>query len=101
MAERKTARATIVGTTCDGKPFVQEVEFELIPPKPDGFHYGTGCYMTADRGHGDKDLIDVRYERTTDLRKLAEQYIKGYYGKNAHEVRFMVPMPGADRGADY
>ena len=77
-------KAIIKGTTCQGKPFEEEVTFTLILPKNDD-HYGTGCYMKANGDHWDQ-YIDVRYEKTKDIEELAKRFIKGYYGKNAEEV---------------
>lgn len=31
-------------------------------------------------------LIDVRYERTTDIEILADRWIEGYYGENAKDI---------------
>ena len=75
----------ISGTTCEGEPFKVVAEFTLIPPKEGEPHYGTGCYMTV-KLPGDKHLVDVRYEKTTDLEVLANRWIQGYFGKNAHKV---------------
>lgn len=79
-----TMKATVKGTTCDNEPFAENLVFTMIPPE-DSNHYGTGYYMTV-KGSGRTDLIDVRYERTTDIEILADRYIESYYGKNAEEV---------------
>lgn len=31
-------------------------------------------------------MIDVRYERTTDIEILADRWIKSYYGENAQDI---------------
>lgn len=79
--------AIIEGTTCEGVQFKEEAKFELIPPKDDN-HYGTGYYMLVNIGPNNRQYIDVRYERTTDIYKLAELFIKSYYGKNCKEYEF-------------
>lgn len=76
--------AIIEGTTCEGVQFKEEAKFELIPPK-DGNHYGTGYYMVVNIGPHNKQYIDVRYERTTDIEELARRFIKSYYGNNFTE----------------
>jgi len=83
-------KATVNGTTCDGRKFTEELTFTLIPPK-DNNHYGTGYYMnvkqeTKDYPRQMVDWVDVRYERTTDVEILASRWIEGHYGKNAEEV---------------
>lgn len=76
----------ISGTDCRGKSFSEDVIFTMLPPKDDN-HYGTGYYMSVDLGRPDySPLIDVRYEGTTDVDKLADIWIENYYGKNAKEV---------------
>ena len=74
----------INGFTCEDEPFTEVVEFTLIPPK-DSNHYGTGYYMTVKTPRL-THYIDVRYERTTDIKILAHRWIDGYYGKNARQV---------------
>lgn len=54
-------------------------------PPTDNKHYGTGCYMTV-KTSTQTLLIDVRYERTTDIEILADRWIKGYYGENAKDI---------------
>lgn len=87
--------ATVKGTDCTGKKFEEELEFLLIPPT-DEYHYGTGYYMrvkalvTPYRKWN--ELIDVRYERTTDVEILADRFIEGFYGKNAEEVYKTFPQ---------
>lgn len=80
----KTMKATIKGTTCEGEAFTENLEFTMIPPD-NNIHYGTGYYMSV-KEEKRRELIDVRYERTTDIEILADRYIKSYYGENAHKV---------------
>ena len=84
-----TMKATVKGTTCDNEPFTENLEFTMVPPA-DSNHYGTGYYMTvkasSDNFPARTDLLDVRYERTTDVEILADRDIENYYGKNAQEV---------------
>lgn len=79
-----TMNATVKGITCEGEPFTEHLEFTLVPPS-DSNHYGTGYYMTVKTPAGTQ-LIDVRYERTTDIEILADRWIKNWYGQNAREV---------------
>lgn len=87
--EHTTMKATVKGTTCEGAPFTETLEFAMIPPD-DNNHYGTGYYMsvvaTNESFPPRKEYCDVRYERTTDIEVLADRYIENYYGKNAQEV---------------
>ena len=82
--------AIIKGHDCQGKEFESNLEFKIIRPKDDEPHYGTGCYMTVEHLSSDDpaptEYVDVRYEKTTNIRILAERWIKNYYGKNAEEV---------------
>lgn len=78
-----TMKATVSGTNCIGEAFTTTCEFKLI--RPEDSHYGTGYYMTV-KMPNDTHLVDVRYERTTDIETLADRWIKGYFGKNAKEV---------------
>lgn len=100
-------RATVYGHDCSGKEFTDSLEFTLLPPADDQ-HYGTGYYMRVAQSNpnfNNQHLVDVRYERTTDVEILADRWIENYYGKNAEDVRKeflspqpeLVPMPGADR----
>ena len=79
-----TMNATVNGTTCEGEPFTESLTFTLVPPT-DNKHYGTGYYMTV-KTSTQTLLIDVRYERTTDIEILADRWIKGYYGENAQDI---------------
>jgi hypothetical protein len=81
---KTTMKATISGFTCDNEAFTTTCEFTLVPPA-DSNHYGTGYYMTV-KQDGFTHLIDVRYERTTDIEVLADRWIQNYFGKNAREV---------------
>ena len=74
----------------DKRPFKEELTFILLPPK-DSNHYGTGYYMRvivkdSDGKTENKHLVDVRYERTTDVEILADRWIKNWYGNNAKSV---------------
>lgn len=80
-----TMKATVSGFTCDNEAFTVTCEFALIPPKKGEPHYGTGCYMTV-KMPGDKHLVDVRYERTTDIEVLADRWMQNWFGKNAREI---------------
>lgn len=95
-------KATIKGITCSGEQFEETVKFELLPPEERKPHYGTGYYMSVKLPH-DRKLVDVRYERTTDIEILADRWIQSYYGENAKEVikvfpleENLVPMPGIE-----
>lgn len=79
-----TMNATVKGTTCEGEPFTESLTFTLVPPT-DSKHYGTGYYMTV-KTSTQTLLIDVRYERTTDIEILADRWIKSYYGENAQDI---------------
>jgi hypothetical protein len=79
-----TMNATVKGTTCEGEPLTESLTFTLVPPTGNK-HYGTGYYMTV-KTSTQTLLIDVRYERTTDIEILADRWIKGYYGENAKDI---------------
>ena len=79
-----TIKATVSGTDCMGEAFTTTCEFTLHPPE-DSNHYGTGYYMTV-KTPENKHLVDVRYERTTDIETLADRWIKSWFGENAKEV---------------
>ena len=70
------------------KAFETTAKFTLIPPDPGEQHYGTGCYMSVEYGNGNDDYVDVRYARTTDIKKLAEAFIKDHWGENLREYEF-------------
>lgn len=80
-----TMKATVVGVNCDGEPFTENLVFAMIPPKEGECHYGTGYYMTV-KTPFHTHLVDVRYERTTDVEILADRWMKGWYGANAHKI---------------
>lgn len=82
----KKMKATVKGVTCSGNRFVENLEFEMIPPKAGELHYGTGYYMTVNMSLSGRQLIDVRYDRTTDIEILADRFIESWYGENAHEI---------------
>lgn len=77
--------AVISGTSCNGKKFTESVTFTMLPPSKEEPHYGTGYYMRVETPH-DTKLIDVRYERTTDVEILADMWIEGWYGENAEDI---------------
>lgn len=79
-----TMIAKIFGVDCVGESFIQVCKFKLLPPD-DESHYGTGYYMVVETSH-EKHLVDVRYERTTDLEVLADRWIQNWYGENAKQV---------------
>jgi hypothetical protein len=83
----KLGVVAIVNGECMGENFSEEVKFELIPPK-DGNHYGTGYYMVVNIGSHNKQYVDVRYEKTTDIEELADRFIKSYYGGNCTDYKF-------------
>ena len=77
--------ATVKGTTEEGEDFTEIVQFTLLPPDNGASYYGTGCYMKVVTPYRPV-LVDVRYERTTDIEILADRWIKNFYGSNAKEV---------------
>ena len=80
--------ATVHGHDCSGKEFTDALTFTLLPPE-DSQHYGTGYYMRVSQHNPDfnnKHLVDVRYERTTDIEILADRWIENYYGCNAEDI---------------
>ena len=77
----------VSGTTCKGEPFSERCDFRMEPQK-DGPVYGTGYYMIV-KTPFDQHLIDVRYEKTTDIGTLARRWIDSYYGKNAKDVKWV------------
>ena len=70
------------------KQFEEKVTFTLYPPKDGEPRYGTGYYMGVDFENGNDAYVDVRYAKTTDIKKLADQYINDYWGKNLREYSF-------------
>jgi hypothetical protein len=85
-----TMNAHISGTDCEGEAFRETIVFTLIPPS-DSNHYGTGYHMRVNTPVH-KHYVDVRYERTTDIKILADRWIKNYYGQNAREVIMEPPV---------
>lgn len=79
-------KATVIGES-EGKPFEEELIFTMLPPDEKESYYGTGYYMHIKAPH-DVKLIDVRYERSTDVETLADRWIKDWYGPNAKDIRF-------------
>ena len=84
--------ARVKGITCEGEPFVENLEFTLIPPETGSRYYGTGYYMRVKMSISGVQLEDVRYARTTDIEILADRFIKGWYGDNAREVIKQFPV---------
>lgn len=83
--------AVVSGKTCEGKDFTEELTFKMLPPKEGEAHYGTGYYMTVDMSLSGRQLLDVRYERTTDVEILADCFIRNWYGDNAREITKTFP----------
>ena len=83
--------AVVSGKTCEGKGFTEELTFKMLPPKEGEAHYGTGYYMTVDMSLSGRQLLDVRYERTTDVEILADRFIRNWYGDNAREITKTFP----------
>ena len=71
------------------KQFEQTIKFEMCPPNPNEPHYGTGYYMLVVFPDNNEHVIDVRYAKTTDVKTLAESFIKDYWGKNLREYKFI------------
>ena len=83
--------AVVSGKTCEGKDFTEELTFKMLPQKEGEAHYGTGYYMTVDMSLSGRQLLDVRYERTTDVEILADRFIRNWYGDNAREITKTFP----------
>lgn len=83
--KHNTMKAIVSGTTCEGEAFNVTCEFTMIPPAENEAHYGTGYYMMV-KLPGDKHLVDVRYERTTDIEVLADRWMQNWFGKNMKRV---------------
>lgn len=86
----KRMKAAISGVTNSGRAFTVNVMFELFPPTEKSY-YGTGCYMGVEMYDAEMQFVndfsvDVRHEGTTDIDKLADAWIKGYFGENAQKV---------------
>lgn len=100
-------KATVNGINSYGEEFTEPIHFKLLPPNKGERFYGTGYYMRVELPSSTV-LVDVRYSKTTDIEILADQWIDGYFGKNAIDVvkqfpmseRELVPIPGAERLAD-
>jgi len=85
MKTVKTEATMTIKGVCNGEEFTEVVAVYLIPPKDDN-HYGTGYYMRVEWPNGRYVYVDVRYEHTRDIEKLAKLWAKGYWGKNAREI---------------
>ena len=83
--------ATVKGFTCEGEPFTEELDFQLIPPENGYFFYGTGYYMRVTMSLSGVQYEDVRYAKTTDIEILADRFIQGWYGPNARDVWMEFP----------
>lgn len=83
--------AVVSGKTCEGKDFTEELTFKMLPPKEGEAHYGTGYYMRVEMSISGPQLLDVRYERTTDVEILADRFIRNWYGDNAREITKTFP----------
>lgn len=79
-------RFVVSGIDCEGKRFSEALLFTMVPPEEGVPHYGTGYYMTV-KTPFQTHLIDVRYERTTDVKELALRWIRNNYGVNAHDIK--------------
>ena len=83
--------ATVKGFTCEGEPFTEELDFQLIPPAHGECYYGTGLYMRVKMSISGPQLVDVRYARTSDIEILADRFIQDWYGPNARDVWMEFP----------
>lgn len=91
MAKYEKMFATVSGTTCEGEAFTEELVFTMLPPVKGSSYYGTGYYMSVDMSMSGHQLVDVRYERTTDVEILADRFIHNWYGPNAHDIAKQFP----------
>ena len=78
-------KATLMGTSEEGVDFTLELTFKLLPPEEGSEYYGTGCYMSV-KGPHNNQLVDVRYEKTTDIEILADRWIESNYGNCVNSV---------------
>lgn len=69
------------------EPCVTEWLITAIPPKEGFSYYGTGYYLSAvpikEDGTPDHDASvywDMRYAATTNIYKMADYWIRDYYG---------------------
>ena len=75
-----------VGVDCDGKPWQEEMQFELV--KAAAFEYGNKLSMIVHRPKWKQDVgVDVRYAGTSDIRKLAKMWLDDYFGQNLKSYR--------------
>ena len=83
MKKQKTnLKLAVNGVNCQGKEFNDVVVFELVKSKNEN-DYGTKLYMNVtQKNSGNKHFVDVRYARTTDIKKLAKAWLDDYYGAN-------------------
>ncbi len=69
-----------------------------IPPEEGTLHYGTGYYLSAipikENGkpdEGAKVLWDMRYTGTKSIRKMADAWVRDYYGGSfTKKVKYFV-----------
>lgn len=84
---KEKALTVVVNGVSGGKAFTEEIKFKL--EAFEGFKYGNGLMMTVDRPKwGQTDTVDVRYAGTKDLKTLAEDWIKGFFGENLKSFKF-------------
>ena len=81
---KKSLKLRVSGNDCEGNDFTVEATFRLVPPSGNDY-YGNGYYMTVDmpKNHF---YVDCRYAGTTNIGKLANIWVKNYFGTNAREV---------------
>lgn len=82
---KNTLKMQVSGKDCQKQDFTTQVTFRLVPPTGKDY-YGNGYYMTVDMP-GNNFYVDCRYSGTTDINKLADTWMKNYFGPNAQEVR--------------
>ena len=91
MAKEQVLEAIISGVVQwdNNRPFESRVKFTLIPPEDGERHYGTGCYLHMEvvGEKGTDRHFDVRYLRTTDIRKLAKIVAEEVYGDNMKQFK--------------
>lgn len=73
----------VAGTDCQGEKFEMEMTFELLPPENSN-HYGNGYYMRI-KMPGAVEIADCRYDEL-NIDTLSDNWIVGYFGKNAENI---------------
>ena len=78
----------IISGSHKGHNYADVVTFKLIPPNSKDYA-GNGHKMIVDMAGNPAAIhyVDCRYSGTTDLWKLADIWIKDYYGNTVKEVR--------------